>query len=90
MITALLLLPVLSVLLWLYWYLLPQGRAWTWFDSFVLMLLVLLAGIYVRYIHQQEWPGGGPLWPELLSVVGAYAILVIGLALGLLWRRREI
>ena len=87
MITGLLLLPVLAVLLWLYRYLLP-GRRWTWADTMMLAALLALAAAYVAFIGAMDHANAGPLWPQILSVAGAYAILICGLALGLWWRRR--
>ena len=86
MITGLLLLPVFLVLVWLYWYLLP-GRRWNWLDSLLLVSLLGLAACYVTLIAAMDFAEAGPLWPQILSVAGAYAILICGLALGLWWRR---
>ncbi len=88
MITALLLLPVLATLGWLYWYLLPQRR-WLLADSLVLVAVIVLTGTYIWWVQQQDFSGAGPLWPQIVSVVGAYAILIIGLSAALLWRRRR-
>ena len=87
MITGLLLLPLLGVVTWLYWYLLP-GRAWKYVDSAILVLVIALAWIYVEQVESRDWLGSGPMWPQIVSVAGAYAILVIGLTVGLLLRRR--
>jgi hypothetical protein len=87
MITAFLLFPVMGVLSWLYWRLLPGNRRWRIFDSALFAVIILMAIAYVRMIKSTNWPGAGPLWPDLLSAVGAYAILAIGLATGLAWRR---
>lgn len=89
MITAFLLLPVMGVLTWLYWYLLPQGRRWRRFDSLLFLALILMAIFFVHVVRRVEWSGGGPLWPDLVSAVGAYVILAGGLAAGLAWRRRN-
>ena len=88
MITAFLLLPVLAVLLWLYWYLLGEQRPWNLFDSVLLLILLAVSVAWHFYILGQDWQGAGPLWPQVLSVMGAYGILAIGLALGLWWRKR--
>ena len=85
MVTGLLLLPVLAILVWLYWYLLP-GRKWLWCDSLVLLVLVLGAGVFVRWVALMNFDAGGPLWPYIVSAGGAYGILTIGLGIALAWR----
>ena len=84
-------LPIVAVLLWLYWYLLPREadgqRRWRLADSLLLIILVVLATLFV-----QSEPGAGlhrsnPMWIELVAAAGAYGIFAIGLALGLWWRR---
>jgi hypothetical protein len=89
MITGFLLLPVFAVLAWLYWYFLPGSRAWGWFDSLLLPGVIVLAAVYVVYVGGLEFEHAGSLWPEIVAVVGAYAILTGGLALGLAWRYRQ-
>lgn len=92
MITVALLLPVLAVLTWLYWLALPRhgGKrlGWQRFDSLLWMVLVVAAGAFVNWARGVGDAAGGPAWPYLLSAVGAYAILAIGLAGGLAWRHR--
>ena len=92
MITALLLLPVVSILTWLYWYCLPVSPArvgrWRWMDSVLVLVLTLLADQFIRFAMHAEYEGAGPMWPELVSAVGAYAIFALGLAGGLTLRRR--
>jgi hypothetical protein len=91
MITAFLLMPVVAVLVWLYWYWLPvdieRVSRWLWGDTLLLVLLASLASGFVHIAKHAEYEGAGPMWPELVSTVGAYAIIAIGLALGLIWRR---
>lgn len=87
MITGLLLLPVLAIVTWLYWFLLP-GRAWKWLDSLILFVVIALAAIFVLLVERMEFLDAGPMWAEIVSVAGAYAILVSGLVAGLLIRRR--
>lgn len=91
MITALLLLPVVTILVWLYWYCLPvdsdrQGR-WRWVDSVLVLILALLAARLIRFAMGAEYEGAGPMWPELVAAVGAYAVFAVGLASGLALRR---
>ena len=88
MITGLLLLPVLAILVWLYRYLLP-GRAWKSVDWMILALVIVAAAGYVMFIESRSFEGGGPMWPQIVSVAGAYAILILGLAAGLLFRRKS-
>jgi hypothetical protein len=88
MITALLLLPVFAILTWLYWYLLP-GRKWQTIDSMVLAAVVLVTAFYIVLIERIEFPHAGSLWPQIVSVAGAYGILITGLAAGLFWRVRK-
>jgi hypothetical protein len=91
MITAFLLMPVVAVLLWLYWYWLPvdkeRASRWRRGDTLLLVLLASLASGFVYIAKHMEYEGAGPMWPELVSAVGAYAIIAIGLTLGLVWRR---
>lgn len=87
MITAFLLLPVLAILLWLYTYLLPQRGKLTFFDFALFVIVILMASAYVHFVQQVKWVDSGPMWPDLVSAVGAYAILLGGLAAGLFWRR---
>jgi hypothetical protein len=92
MTTALLLLPVVSILVWLYWYCLPvdesrSGR-WRWIDTLLLLTLVGQAGIFVLLAMRAEYVNAGPIWSEIVAVTGAYGIIAIGLALGLIVRRK--
>ena len=91
MITALLLFPVVSLLLWLYWYCLPKrpshNRRWRWMDTVLLFCLGFLAYQFIQFALHAEYEGAGPMWPELVSAVGVYAIFAIGLATGLGLRR---
>jgi hypothetical protein len=87
MITALLLLPVIAVLLWLYWYLLPRERLWTAFDSLVVLVLMLLAAGFHHLAMHMDYEGAGPMWPELVSAAGVYPIFAIGLGIALAWRK---
>ena len=87
MITAFLLAPVLAILLWLYAYLLPPPRKLRIFDYVVFTAVIILAAAFIQFAGQLQWQNAGPLWPELVKAVGAYAILLAGLAGGLCWRR---
>jgi hypothetical protein len=87
MITAFLLLPVLAILLWLYAYLLPQRGKLKFFDFGLFVTVILMASAFVQFVQQINWVNTGPMWPDLVSAVGAYAILLGGLAAGLFWRR---
>jgi len=87
MITAFLLLPVLAILFWLYSYLLPQRWKLIFFDYSLFVVVILLATAFVHFVKQVSWVHAGPMWPDLVSAVGAYAIVLGGLAAGLFWRR---
>jgi hypothetical protein len=87
MITALLLMPVAGVLVWLYWYLLP-GRSWKFADTLLLGCTVLAMAGYIRLAGEVEFEGAGPMYPEIVAMVGAYGILIAGLCASLWWRRR--
>jgi hypothetical protein len=91
MLTALLLLPVVSILVWLYWYCLPVDKAhggrWRLVDFLLLIVLVITAGLFTRFALHAEYENAGPIWPELVAAVGAYAIFAIGLATSLAFRR---
>jgi len=87
MITAFLLLPVLAILLWLYAYLLPQRGKLKLFDFILFAIVIMLASFFVHFVKQVNWIEASPMWPDLVSAVGAYAILLGGLAGGLFWRR---
>lgn len=84
--TALLLLPVVAILVWLYWYLLP-GRKWLLKDSGFLLLLFFLVATYLYYVGGLDFESAGPLWPYIISAAGSYGILLLGFALALSWRR---
>ena len=88
MITGLLLLPVLCILVWLYWYLLPERR-WRFRDSLVVGLVLLGAASFLGAVERMEFDGAGPMWPLIVAAAGAYGILACGLAAGLAWRRRQ-
>lgn len=87
MITAFLLAPVLAILLWLYSYLLPERGKLRFFDYVLFTVVIFIATVFVHFAMQLNLQHAGPLWPELVSAVGAYAILIAGLAGGLCWRR---
>lgn len=87
MLTAFLLLPVLAILLWLYAYLLPKRGKLNFFDFSLFAVIIMLASGFVHYVKQIKWVDASPMWPDLVSAVGAYAILLGGLAGGLFWRR---
>jgi hypothetical protein len=87
MITAFLLLPVLAILLWLYARLLPQRGKLIFFDYTLFVCVILFASIQVHLVKRVDWVGAGPTWPDLVSAVGAYIIILGGLAAGLCWRR---
>lgn len=87
MLTAFLLLPVLAILLWLYAYLLPQRGKLTFFDFALFAVVIILASGFVQYVKQVNWIDVSPMWPDLVSAVGAYSIILGGLAGGLFWRR---
>ena len=89
MLTGLLLLPVLAILIWLYWYLLPS-RKWTMIDSLVLLVLLAGAAAFVIWVDGINFDGESPLWPYIISATGAYGILTLGLGSALAWRRRRI
>lgn len=85
MLTALLLLPVALILVWLYWYLLPK-RKWLFRDSLALLALLLVTAAYVNWVEWMDFDAGGPLWPYVVSAAGAYGILIFGLGVALAWR----
>ena len=87
MLTAFLLLPVAAVLAWLYWYLLPGRRLRPAFDVSLLLVLTAFAAAWVRWATSRTSPDAGPLYPDLIAAVGAYAIILVGLASGLAVRR---
>jgi hypothetical protein len=88
MLTALLLLPVLAILIWLYWYVLPD-RSWRLCDSLILSLLLACTAGFVIGIDQVNFDDAGPLWPYIVSATGAYGILTLGLGSALAWRWRR-
>ncbi len=88
MITILLLLPVVGILVWLYWYLLP-ARRWRVADSVVLAVVLTLAVVFVGFVEGMEFEHAGPMWSFIVAAAGAYGILAIGLSVGLAWRRRH-
>jgi hypothetical protein len=88
MTTALLILPVLCVLVWLYWFLLP-GRNWRLADTLILGLVVGAASLFICRVEPLEVSGAGPIWSFIVSAAGAYSICALGLAAGLFWRRRK-
>jgi len=86
--TLLLLMPVAAVLVWIYRYLLPEESGWTRFDLVLFVALTVLATCWVAWVMGTPLDGAGPLWPYVLSAIGVYCILVLGMAAGLAWRRR--
>ena len=69
---------------------LPLGVTFSFLISSPLVDLasvILLASILVYLVGQVEWVDAGPIWPEVLAVVGAYVVILGGLASGLGWRR---
>jgi len=87
MITALLLFPVIAILFWLYSCFIPQRGKLILFDYVLFVLVILLASVLVQLVKRVDWVGAGPVWPEVLAVVGAYVIILGGLSAGLCWRR---
>ena len=92
MIAFLLMLPVASTLIWLYWYCLPtddnrNGR-WRLADTGLLLALIVLASGFVYIKMNTEYINAGPIWHEVVAVTGAYLIFAIGLSFGLITRRR--
>lgn len=92
MIAFLLMLPVASTLVWLYWYCLPidatrNGR-WRLIDTGLLLTLFVLASAFVYIKMNTEYVDAGPIWHEVVAVTGAYLIFAIGLSIGLIARRR--
>ena len=87
MITAFLLAPVLAILLWLYARLLPKRSTLRFFDYALFTIVIMISAVFVHLVNKTDWHDAGPLWPELVAAVGAYAILLGGLAAGLFWRR---
>lgn len=85
MVTALLLLPVAAILVWLYWYLLP-AREWLLIDSLFLLLLLAAASTFVMWVERMNFDAGGPLWPYIVSTGGAYGILTVGFGAAVTWR----
>lgn len=85
MVTALLLLPVVAILVWLYWYLLPS-RKWRLADSLILLALLFAAAVFIRWVASMDLSAGGPLWPYIVSAAGAYGIVTLGLGAALAWR----
>lgn len=92
MITFLLLLPVGSILVWLYWFCLPTDKLtksrWHWVDTLLLLLLMTLASLFVYAAIHAEYINAGAIWSEIVAVTGAYGIIAIGLSIGLILRRR--
>ncbi len=88
-VTGLLLLPVVAILIWLYWYLLP-ARQWLLCDSLILLFLLSGAGGFVFWIGGMSFDGESALWPYIISATGAYGILTLGLAIALAWRRSRL
>lgn len=88
MTSALLLLPVFTILVWLYWYLLPD-REWKWVDSLIQFFVILIAAVYIMVVNGMDFGDAGPLWRQIVSVAGAYFLVTVGLASGLAWRRRK-
>jgi len=87
LITTALLLPVCVVLAWLYRRALPGGGRWRWFDTALLVTVVTAALTWMARARSIAWEHAGPVFPEFVAAVGAYAIFVLGLAAGLTWRR---
>jgi hypothetical protein len=87
MITAFLLAPVLVILLWLYSRLLPERSRLQFFDYALFTVVIVLSALFVHFVKRLDLHESGPWWPDLVASVGAYGILLAGLAAGLFWRR---
>jgi len=88
-IDALILLPVVLFLLWLYVYSGPRGlrgRAW-WSDRLPAALALLASGGVLAWLHLTLEVAG--LTRNVIAVVSAYLVLLTGLGLAWLlrWRR---
>ncbi|MEJ8569057.1 hypothetical protein [Elongatibacter sediminis] len=88
MITGLILLPVLAVLVWLYWCLLPERR-WKMSDSIALAAVLVASLMFIGWMEGKEIPGAGPIWSFVVAATGAYFIIAIGLSVALYLRRRH-
>ena len=86
MTTALLLLPVATVLVWIYRQALPRGSRWTRFDTALLITLAVLAAFWVAWSATARFEHAGPVFAELVAAAGAYPIMLVGLGAGLAWR----
>ncbi|MDX1379852.1 MAG: hypothetical protein R3233_01965 [Xanthomonadales bacterium] len=86
MTTALLLLPVAAVLVWIYRQALPRGSRWTRFDSGLLAALAILCAGWVAWSGATRFEHAGPVFDELVAAAGAYPIILLGLGAGLAWR----
>jgi len=84
--TALLLLPVAAVLVWIYRQALPRGSRWTPFDSGLLAALAALSAAWVAWSGAARFAHAGPVFDELVAAAGAYPIVLVGLGAGLAWR----
>ncbi len=91
MMTAFMMLPLLGVLLWLYWFFLPARAAGRWqlFDVLLITGLGSLAVAFQWILRKVNWNNDGALWFEIVSMTGTYAIIAGGLAAGLIWRRKR-
>jgi hypothetical protein len=89
LITALMLLPLGAVLIWIYGYLLPERWCWTLFDALWLLTALLLGAGWIRWAGGTPFAGSGPVFGDLVAAAGAYPIFAAWLALGLGWRRRS-
>lgn len=91
MIAILLLLPVGSTLVWLYWLCLPrentQSSRWRWIDTVLILFLIILAGFLAYVVSHAEYVNAGPIWPEVSAATTGYVVFAIGLATGLILRR---
>lgn len=93
MVAFLLMLPVASTLVWIYWYFLPTdsnrtGR-WRWVDTGLLLVLFVLACLFVYTRMFAGFINASPIWAEIVAATGAYLIIATGLSIGLIVRRRS-
>jgi len=90
LITALMLLPLCVVLVWIYGYLLPTRWSWTVFDALWLLLALLLSAGWIHWAGGHAFAGSGPVFGDLVAAAGAYPIFATCLVLGLAWRRKAV
>lgn len=86
-VTALLLLPIVAVLYWIYW--LAVNKRLTLADKVILVaaLVVMLSATGLTHYELRDWPQS--IWPFVIAPMVGYGVLLLGVLLAFIVRRKS-